>query len=65
MGLAMAKNLQSHLKARGDHSLYYTNRSMSRGEPLKEIGGIPCDAIAQLVQNSHIIFSSVSYWRLF
>jgi 3-hydroxyisobutyrate dehydrogenase-like beta-hydroxyacid dehydrogenase len=59
MGLGMAKNLQTHLKATGSKPLIFTNRTMSRGAALEEIGGIPCATIAEVVQKADITFSSV------
>jgi len=60
MGLAMAKNLQKHLKATGSSPLIFTNRTMSRGVTLQELGGVPLPSIAEVVQRADIIFSSVS-----
>lgn len=60
MGLGMAKNLQKHLKSSGLPSLCFTNRTMSRGKSLEELGGQPLPTIAEIVQKSDIIFSSVS-----
>lgn len=60
MGLAMATNLQSHLSQHGAPGLYYHNRTTSRGEPLKEKGGVPCESIADLVSQSDTIFLSLS-----
>jgi len=59
MGLAMANNLQRHLAAKKAPSLLYTNRTMSRGEPLKALGGIPEPSFEQLVSRSSIIFTMV------
>lgn len=60
MGLGMATNLQRHLSRTAAPSLQYHNRTMSRGEPLKEIGGVPCEEIGDLVTKSDIIFMSLS-----
>jgi hypothetical protein len=59
MGLAMATNIQKHLRKIGSPALHYTNRTLSRGDPLKEIGGIPSESIGELVQISGVIFISV------
>jgi 3-hydroxyisobutyrate dehydrogenase-like beta-hydroxyacid dehydrogenase len=59
MGLAMAINIQKHLRKIGSPALHYTNRTLSRGDPLKEIGGILSESIAELVQSSDVIFISV------
>lgn len=59
MGIGMAKNLQKHLKATNGLPLCYTNRTLARGAPLKELGGRPCESIAEVVESSDIIFTSV------
>lgn len=60
MGLGMATNLQKYLSSLGATSLLYHNRTMDRGIPLREIGGIPASSISGLVQDSDIIFISLS-----
>lgn len=61
MGLAMATNLQRHLKSLGARDLHYTNRTLSRGAPLQDdLGAVPCASIADLVASSDIIFLSLS-----
>jgi hypothetical protein len=60
MGLAMASNLQKHLASTNAPPLHFTNRTLSRGVPLVELGGIPCPTIAEVVEKSDIIFLSVS-----
>jgi 3-hydroxyisobutyrate dehydrogenase-like beta-hydroxyacid dehydrogenase len=60
MGAAMANNIQKHLNENDMPALLYTNRTLSRGDSLKEIGGIPCESVEELVQKSDIIFISVS-----
>ncbi|KAF4885899.1 Glyoxylate/succinic semialdehyde reductase 2 [Colletotrichum fructicola] len=60
MGIGMAVNLQKHLAQNGAPSLQYHNRTMSRGEPLESIGGIPRPEIKHLLTNSDIIFMSLS-----
>ncbi|CAI6241581.1 unnamed protein product [Periconia digitata] len=60
MGLAMATNMQKHLSEKSLPPLHYTNRTLSRGDLLKSIGGIPCQTVAEVVQNSDLIFISVS-----
>jgi 3-hydroxyisobutyrate dehydrogenase-like beta-hydroxyacid dehydrogenase len=59
MGIGMAKNLQKHLKDTVAPALCFTNRTMTRGEPLQELGCVPCQSIIEVVQKSDIIFSSV------
>jgi 3-hydroxyisobutyrate dehydrogenase-like beta-hydroxyacid dehydrogenase len=60
MGLAMANNIQKHLKQNCLPSLQYWNRTLSRGVPLKELGGVPCQSVEGLVQSCDVIFVSVS-----
>jgi 3-hydroxyisobutyrate dehydrogenase-like beta-hydroxyacid dehydrogenase len=64
MGLAMATNIQKHLKEKDLPSLKYWNRTLSRGDPLKELGGNPCPSIEELVQGCDIVFISVCPQRL-
>lgn len=59
MGLNMAKNLQKHLAANNGPALNFTNRTLSRGVALVELGGVPCATIADVISKSDIIFSSV------
>jgi 3-hydroxyisobutyrate dehydrogenase-like beta-hydroxyacid dehydrogenase len=59
MGLAMANNIQKHLKQESLSSLRYWNRTLSRGDPLKELGGVPCQSVEDLVQSCDMIFISV------
>lgn len=56
----MAINLQKHLSQSGALSLRYHNRTMSRGEPLHVVGGLPCASVGDLVAESDIIFMSLS-----
>jgi 3-hydroxyisobutyrate dehydrogenase-like beta-hydroxyacid dehydrogenase len=60
MGLGMAKNLQSHLRLNHRHPLLYHNRTISRGDPLQELGGTPAQSPHSLVQDRDIIFLSLS-----
>jgi 3-hydroxyisobutyrate dehydrogenase-like beta-hydroxyacid dehydrogenase len=60
MGLAMAKNVQRALSTQEKQaSLNYYNRTASKGAPLAEMGGIPCQSIAELSKNCDLIFISV------
>lgn len=59
MGLAMATNLQRHLKGHGGPSLSYNNRTMSRGQSLQALGAIPCENVQDLVLSADIVFISV------
>ena len=60
MGLAMSLNIQKHLKQKAFPSMKFWNRTLSRGEVLREEGAISCQSIAELVQNCDVIFISVS-----
>ncbi|KAH6720689.1 NAD binding domain of 6-phosphogluconate dehydrogenase-domain-containing protein [Leptodontidium sp. MPI-SDFR-AT-0119] len=60
MGLNMAKNLQKNLTATGGPALNFTNRTLSRGVALVELGGVPCATIAEVISKSDIVFSSIS-----
>lgn len=59
MGIPMALNLQRHLAAKGMPPLRYSNRTISRGELLKEAGGIPEEKFEGVVSKSNIIFTMV------
>lgn len=60
MGLAMATNLQKHLATKSTlNSLLYSNRTMSRGDPLKAIGATPETNFSKLVAQCGIIFTMV------
>ncbi|TQN69638.1 Glyoxylate/succinic semialdehyde reductase 2 [Colletotrichum shisoi] len=59
-GIGMATNLQKHLSKLGAPSLQYHNRTMSRGDPLAEIGGLARPEVEDLVSNTDIIFVSLS-----
>jgi 3-hydroxyisobutyrate dehydrogenase-like beta-hydroxyacid dehydrogenase len=60
MGLAMALNLQKHLTATGQPSLYYWNRTISKGEDLKNTGGRPCTCAVDVAWKCGVTFISVS-----
>ncbi|KAJ5901929.1 hypothetical protein N7495_002457 [Penicillium taxi] len=60
MGLAMASNLQRHVAAKKALNLIYSNRTMSRGESLQALGGIPEASFANLVSRCGIIFTMIS-----
>lgn len=60
MGLGMATNLQRHLSQLGAPALHYHNRTMSRGQTLQDLSGVPCDNISDLVSKSNVIFLSLS-----
>lgn len=60
MGIGMAVSLQKHLAQSDAPNLLYHNRTMSRGEPLKTIGGIPCSSVGDIITKSDIVFLSLS-----
>ncbi|KAL1607870.1 hypothetical protein SLS60_002808 [Paraconiothyrium brasiliense] len=60
MGLAMASNLQKHLTEKSLPALHYANRNLSKGDPLKQVGGVPCQDVNELVQTCDVIFISVT-----
>ncbi|KAH8656874.1 6-phosphogluconate dehydrogenase [Ilyonectria robusta] len=60
MGIGMSHNLQSHLATSGAPALLYTNRTLSRGDALKENGAVPIETVEELASKSDIIFSCVS-----
>lgn len=60
MGLGMATNLQRHLSRLGAPALHYHNRTMSRGQTLQGLAGVPCENITDLVSKSDVIFLSLS-----
>ncbi|KAI5460700.1 hypothetical protein BGZ63DRAFT_358467 [Mariannaea sp. PMI_226] len=60
MGIGMALNLQNHLAAQGLPPLLYSNRTLSRGEPLKDIGAIPMESFEAVLESSDILFTMIS-----
>jgi 3-hydroxyisobutyrate dehydrogenase-like beta-hydroxyacid dehydrogenase len=60
MGLGMAINLHKYITNNSMPPLSYTNRTLSRGDPLRALGAISKPTISELVRSSDIIFSSVS-----
>ena len=61
MGLAMALNIQKHLTATRQPNLYYWNRTISKGEDLRNIGGKPCTSAVNVVLDCGVTFISVSH----
>lgn len=59
MGIGMALNLQRHLTAQSLPPLHYSNRTLSRGEPLKDAGAIPEEDFGSVLEKSTIIFTMV------
>ncbi|KAJ0383358.1 hypothetical protein COL922a_010645 [Colletotrichum nupharicola] len=60
MGIGMALNLHNHLAANGLPPLRYSNRTLSRGDALREVGGLPERDFETLVLKSTIIFTMIS-----
>ncbi|KAF1845298.1 6-phosphogluconate dehydrogenase [Cucurbitaria berberidis CBS 394.84] len=60
MGIGMSKNLQKHLSSSSFPALVYTNRTLSRGDSLKDLGAIPLESVDKVARKSDIIFSCVS-----
>jgi 3-hydroxyisobutyrate dehydrogenase-like beta-hydroxyacid dehydrogenase len=60
MGLAMATNIQKHLTQNNSPALKYWNRTISRGEPLEELGSIACASAEELARTCDVIFISVN-----
>ncbi|KAH8669603.1 NAD binding domain of 6-phosphogluconate dehydrogenase [Tricladium varicosporioides] len=57
----MATNLQKHLKSLNQpDSLSFTNRTLSRGDPLLELGATSCTSADEVVLKSDITFISLS-----
>lgn len=62
MGLGMAINLQRHLAANGLAApLHYSNRTLSRGESLREIGAIPEDDFEKVLGFASVVFTMASH----
>ncbi|ORY66077.1 6-phosphogluconate dehydrogenase family protein [Pseudomassariella vexata] len=60
MGIGMAKNLASHLKTTGGQPLKYSNRTVSKGDQLKDFGAVPEAGFTSLVKSCDIIFTMIS-----
>ena len=60
MGLPMATNLQKHLSSNGPSNLIYFNRTVSRGDSLKDLGAQPASSPGNLVSKCDIIFFSLA-----
>lgn len=59
MGIGMAHNLQNHLAQVGAPPLMYSNRTLSKGEPLQAAGGKPQPDFKTLVEQCDVIFTMV------
>jgi 3-hydroxyisobutyrate dehydrogenase-like beta-hydroxyacid dehydrogenase len=60
MGLAMATHIQRHLRVQQAPGLSFTNRILSRGDELVALGSVGYATVQEVVQNSDIVFTSVS-----
>lgn len=58
MGLGMSLNLQRYLQAKDLPPLRYSNRTISKGDVLRDAGAVPEEFYA-LVQKSDVIFTMV------
>jgi 3-hydroxyisobutyrate dehydrogenase-like beta-hydroxyacid dehydrogenase len=65
MGLAMALNLQKHLQPNGLPALRYSNRTLSKGQPLQDAGAIPENEFQDVVEQSDVIFTMVRGFACF
>jgi 3-hydroxyisobutyrate dehydrogenase-like beta-hydroxyacid dehydrogenase len=59
MGIGMALNLQKHLQENKQPNLRYSNRTLSKGDSLKAIGGVAEPDYAALVKSCAIVFTMV------
>ncbi|KAK9847657.1 hypothetical protein MYU51_018399 [Penicillium brevicompactum] len=60
MGLGMSLNLQKHFKSNNASPLLYSNRTLSKGDVLRDEGAIPEQKFEDLVQKSDVIFTMIS-----
>ena len=61
MGIGMSKNLQKYLASISARPLIYTNRTISRGEPLEALGAVPVKSVGEVAKKSDIVFSCVCH----
>ncbi|KAJ5093642.1 3-hydroxyisobutyrate dehydrogenase [Penicillium angulare] len=59
MGLGMSLNLQKYFQANNLPPLRYSNRTLSKGDALRDAGAIPGD-FGTVVQSSDVIFTMIS-----
>ncbi|KAL4750342.1 hypothetical protein BDW72DRAFT_203980 [Aspergillus terricola var. indicus] len=60
MGLPMATNLQRYLaRSPDEQNLTYFNRTLSAGDPLRELGATPAASLLDLVKKCDVIFTMV------
>ncbi|OHW91557.1 6-phosphogluconate dehydrogenase family protein [Colletotrichum incanum] len=60
MGIGMALNLQKHLASNGLKPLRYSNRTLSRGDVLREAEALPERDFETLVLKSTVMFTMIS-----
>jgi 3-hydroxyisobutyrate dehydrogenase-like beta-hydroxyacid dehydrogenase len=58
MGLGMSLNLQKYFQANNLPPLRYSNRTLSKGDALRDAGAVPED-FNTVVQSSDVIFTMV------
>lgn len=63
MGNAMAQNVQKTLRQNNREPVHFYNRTASRGLALKDLGGVQCASVAEVVNISDVVFISVSMFR--
>lgn len=61
MGLGMSLNLQKYLQNNNLSPLRYSNRTLSKGDLLRDEGAIPEENFEDVVQNSDVIFTMVGH----
>ncbi|CAI7626648.1 unnamed protein product [Penicillium pancosmium] len=60
MGLGMSLNLQKYLQSNNLSPLLYSNRTLAKGDLLRDQGAQPEEKFEDLVQNSDVIFTMIS-----
>ncbi|KAF5004603.1 hypothetical protein FDECE_8933 [Fusarium decemcellulare] len=60
MGIGMALRLQAHLSAKGLPPLHFSNRTLARGDALKNEGAIQEETFEDVIAKSTIIFTMIS-----
>ncbi|RAH43160.1 NAD(P)-dependent oxidoreductase [Aspergillus brunneoviolaceus CBS 621.78] len=60
MGLGMSLNLQRYLQAKELPPLRYSNRTIAKGDALRDAGAVPETEFGSLVQKSDVIFTMIS-----
>ncbi|PYH85797.1 putative 3-hydroxyisobutyrate dehydrogenase [Aspergillus uvarum CBS 121591] len=60
MGLGMSLNLQKYFQAKDLPPLRYSNRTISKGDALRDAGAVAEEEFGALVQGSDVIFTMIS-----